>query len=339
MRKVGFVLFVMMLSFFSCIALSKGNVEFKSNESENKVDVYIDGTLFTSYVYSNDLKKPVLYPIFTPSGKFVTRGYPIDPRPFESVDHPHHIGLWFNFGDVNGVDFWNNSPAVKPADQSKYGTIKLEKLLSLNNKTGELIASSNWEDSSGNVLLNEETIFKFSGEQNLRVIERTTKLTALEEVTFSETKEGMLGLRIDRAFEEPSSKPMKLLDKNGVENDNPVLNNEGVNGVYRNADGLTGGDVWSTRTPWVALRASKDNEIITLVIIDNKENENYPGWSHARGYGLFGINNLGGRDFDKNANPVKKVLMPGEQIAFKHMIVIGGDLTDSEINAMSKSFK
>jgi len=33
------------------------------------------------------------------------------------VDHPHHIGLWFNYGDVNGTDFWNNSDAVKPEER------------------------------------------------------------------------------------------------------------------------------------------------------------------------------------------------------------------------------
>ena len=29
-------------------------------------------------------------------------GFPLDPRPGERVDHPHHVGLWFNYGDVNG---------------------------------------------------------------------------------------------------------------------------------------------------------------------------------------------------------------------------------------------
>ena len=44
----------------------------------------------------------------------VTRGFPLEPRPGERVDHPHHVGLWFNHGDVNGVDFWNNSESLRP---------------------------------------------------------------------------------------------------------------------------------------------------------------------------------------------------------------------------------
>jgi len=47
---------------------------------------------------------------------------------------------------------------------------------------------------------------------------------------------------------------------------------------------------------------------------------------------------LGGRAFDKNATPVKLVLNPGEEVVFRHKVVIGGDLTDESINAMAKLF-
>ena len=39
------------------------------------------------------------------------------------MDHPHHVGLWFNYGDVNGLDFWNNSDAIQPQTRPKMGTI------------------------------------------------------------------------------------------------------------------------------------------------------------------------------------------------------------------------
>jgi len=200
------------------------------------------------------------------------------------------------------------------------------------------VTTSDWVDINGNVILNEETTYIFSGEDNLRTIERITKLTAVEKVIFTENKEGLLGLRLDRAFEEPAQKPEKFLDANGIVTEVPVLNNDGVNGIYRNAEGIKGGDVWGKRSPWVALRAEKEGEVITIVILDHKENPNYPAWSHARGYGLFASNNLGGRAFDKDAAPVKLELEPGEKIIFKHEVVIGGDLTDQNINAIAKLF-
>ncbi len=329
------------LAFFITIAnyAATNKVEFKNDESNKKVEVYIDGKLFTAFIYPDDMEKQSLYPILSASGKIITRGYPMNPRPFERTDHPHHVGLWLNFGDVNGLDFWNNSFAIKPADKPKYGAIKFKKIVSENPKKGELVTSSDWVDNEGNVLLTEETTYIFSGDKNLRTIQRTSKLSAVKEVTFTENKEGLIGLRLDRAFEEPSTKPEKFLDANGNVTEVPLMNNDGVNGVYRNADGVKGGDVWGKRSQWVALRADKEGEILTLVIIDNKNNPNYPAWSHARGYGLFATNNLGGRAFDKNADPVKIVLTPGQQIVFKHQVIIGGDLTDAEINKMAKEFK
>ena len=94
------------------LAGSDKGVQVTVKEAERRVDVTIDGQPFTAYVWPTSLKKPVLYPIRTAKGTLVTRGFPLDPRPGERVDHPHHVGLWFNYGDVNGIDFWNNSDAI-----------------------------------------------------------------------------------------------------------------------------------------------------------------------------------------------------------------------------------
>ncbi|MCX6308716.1 MAG: PmoA family protein, partial [Bacteroidia bacterium] len=204
---------------------------------------------------------------------------------------------------------------------------------------GELVTSSDWVDATNKVLLNEVSTFRFDGNAKIRTIERTAKLTPVVPITFTENKEGMIGLRVDRAFEEPSTKPEKFLDAKGIVTEVPVLNNEGVNGVYRNAEGVQGANVWAKRSPWVALRAQKEGETITIVIMDNPANPNYPGWSHARGYGLFALNNLGGRIFEPTTAEVKMTLKPGESITFKYKVVIGGDLTDAQINEMAKQFK
>ncbi len=88
-----------------------------------RVDVSIDGRPFTSYIYPASLEKPVLYPIRTARGTLVTRGFPLEPRPGERTDHPHHVGHWFNYGDVNGYDFWGHSTETPAAQKPKMGTI------------------------------------------------------------------------------------------------------------------------------------------------------------------------------------------------------------------------
>ncbi|MGD9930844.1 MAG: PmoA family protein [Mangrovibacterium sp.] len=312
---------------------------FRNDLQNKKVEVYLDGRFFTSYLYADDLEKQVLYPILSASGKEITRGFPLDPRPFERADHPHHLGLWFNFGDVNGLDFWNNSYAIKPDEKHRYGTIKFNKFVSQDAQKGKLVTLANWVDHNGNILLEEETSYIFQGNKDQKAIGRITKLTAVQPVTFNENKEGLLGIRMDRAFEEPANNPGKFLDANGAVSETPILNNEGVNGVYRNAEGVIGGEVWGKRSPWVALRAEKEGEIITIVVIDHPQNPNYPAWSHARGYGLFATNNLGGRAFDKDANPVQVKLNPGESILFKHQVIIGGDLSPEEIAKLADNFE
>src|SRR5580765_2915326 len=93
------------------------------NEAARRVDVTIGGKPFTSYIWPERLKKPVLYPLRSASGTLVSRGWPFDPRPGERVEHPHHVGLWFDYGDVNGVDFWNNSDTLKPEEAAKMGVV------------------------------------------------------------------------------------------------------------------------------------------------------------------------------------------------------------------------
>src|SRR5690606_18971941 len=72
-------------------------VRFVNDQKDKKVAVFLNGTLFTNYIYDGRTPKPVLYPIITESGRTLTRGFPFEPRSGERVDHPHHVGLWFNY--------------------------------------------------------------------------------------------------------------------------------------------------------------------------------------------------------------------------------------------------
>ncbi|MEX0779907.1 MAG: PmoA family protein [Balneolales bacterium] len=336
MKIILTMIFTLLIS--SASADSNEEIEFRPDEAENKIGVYIGGELFTNFFYPDDMEKPVLYPILTASGKDITRGYPYNPRPFERTDHPHHVGLWLNFGDVNGLDFWNNSFAIDEEDKHRYGSIKFKEVISQDPERGELIVGSDWVDNESNTLLNEETTFIFRETNGVRTIKRTSKLTAAQDAVIKGNKEGLLGLRVDRAFEEPSDSPQRFLDSQGNVTEVRIENTDGVNGVYRNADGQIGGDVWGERSPWVALRAEKDEEVITVTIFDNQNNPYYPAWSHARGYGLFGVNNLGGKGMHDDAEDVEINLSPGESVSFTHLVVVGGDMSDEELTQMFNDF-
>ena len=337
-----FVTGIMVLGLGSCNGSRKG-IEIITNNAQNKVDIIYDGKLFTSYIYPSDLEKPVLYPVCTAKGTVITRGFPRDPRPNERVDHPHHVGLWLNFGDVNGLDFWNNSYAVPAEKKSTFGSIRHRNVVStvILKREAILAVTADWIDHAGKVLLQEDTKFIFSGDGDWRTIERITKLTEQQDtVTFTDNKEGFIAIRMDRAFEEPSDKPEIYLDANGNPTEVKAMNNEGVNGVYRNSEGFEKGEVWGKPTKWVVLSAEKAGEKISIAILDHKNNPGYPAHSHARGYGLFSTNNLGQKVFDEKASPIALTLKPGVSTEFKHMIIVktGGFATDDELNQKFAAF-
>lgn len=336
------VLFFTFSSFAQQSKVNSKGVSIISLEKEKRVDVYLDGKLFTSYIYPENLDKPVLFPVRTSGGTLVSRGFPLEPRAGERVDHPHHIGLWFNYGDVNGLDFWNNSYAIPANEKHKYGSVVHSKILKITSGTREglLSVQCNWVNHKKEVLLTEETSFIFSGDKDTRKIVRITKLTANTDVKFGDNKEGLFAFRVDRAFEQPSDKPEVFTDASGKATNVPALNNEGVNGVYRSSEGKEKDAVWGTQANWVSLSAVKDNDSISLCMFDHPANFGYPAHWHARGYGLFSVNNIGSKVFNSSHKESQIFLKNGQSVTFKHMFIVksNGFATDKELNEEWTSF-
>lgn len=313
------------------------------NKDENRIDVLVDGKPFTSYIYPNDIMKPVLYPLRSADGLLITRGWPLDPRPGERVDHPHHVGLWLNYGDVNGLDFWNNSTSIAADKKDRYGTIRHRSVrkMSADNDKAILEVTADWQKPDGTNLLREDTRFVFSGKGNMRTIERITTLTALkEDVAFKDNKEGVIGIRLARELEHPSNKPEVFTDASGKATAVAKLNNEGVSGKYRSSEGKEGDDVWGTRGKWVNLNGVIDSKPVSLVILDHPANVGYPTYWHARGYGLFAANPLGQKEFSKGKEVLDFKLPAGKSVTFRYKVLInsGSHLSDDQVDSEFSKF-
>jgi len=300
-------------------------VEVVAREADRRVDVTVDGKPFTSYVWPTTLKKPTLYPLRAASSVVVTRGWPLDPRPGERVDHPHQVGLWFDHGDVNGLDFWNNSDAIPAARADKMGTILHRAVRGAKSGRGEgtLDVTAEWVNSQGKPLLREDTRFVFRAADGLRAIDRITTLTALDApVTFTDNKEGLIGLRVARALEQPANTPEVFTDAAGHATTVPMLNNDGVTGHYRSSEGLEGDSVWGTRGRWTMLTGEVNGAPVTLAILDHPKNVGFPTYWHARGYGLFAANPLGTKVFSNGKEELNLRLAPGQATTFRYRVLI-----------------
>lgn len=315
-------------------------ISFSDKSNEKRIDVLVDGELFTSYQWPAHVYKPVLYPIISAAGSTITRGFPLATREGERNDHRHQVGNWLNYGNVNGYDFWGNGHnGQRSPNGGEIRHIAIEEQSSGQGKAS-LSAKASWLDPEGKELLSEKTVYEFIARDSIRIIDRITTLTATDSVRFNDTKEGMFGLRVARQLELPSGDEVVLTDASGKARNEKDKSNTGVTGNYRSSEGISGEAVWGTRARWMNLSGTIGGEKVSVVISDHPQNLSYPTWWHARGYGLFSANPLGAKDFTKGSEEMNFSLAPHDSVTFKYRIVIasGTHLTDSQINLLADEF-
>jgi hypothetical protein len=279
--------------------------------------------------------------VYASSGTEITRGFPLNPREGESTDHRHQVGIWLNYGNVNGLDFWGNGSEGKWGVRS--GEIKhlnIEKMTVENGKAS-LISNESWVDSVGDEILSEKTEYHFMTSGSTRIIDRITTLTATKDtVKFKDTKEGMFGIRVARQLQLPTKEDIVLKESKGGTTTVKALANDYITGNYRSSEGIAGDAVWGTRARWMDLYGRIGKEVVSLVVCDHPKNQSYPTYWHARGYGLFSANPLGVYDFTQGKETLNFMIPAGNSATFRYRVIVtsGADLTDSEINSYSDEF-
>lgn len=341
-RRGLFAAFILTGMILNAQSSKEKGVKLVNAEDKQRVDVFINGNFFTSYRYPRNIEKSFLFPVYSPDGTVITRGYPLEPRKGDRVDHPHHIGLWFNYGNVNGLDFWNNSSEIAADKKDLYGHIVHKKInIIAGGRRGILEVVLDWNDNKGNTILTENCRYIFEGDKNSRTIDHISTLTAVAgQVTFGDSKEGMFAIRVDRAFEMASNESLVFIDDKGNPTTIKAIDNKGVTGMYVSSNGLKGDSVWGTKNDWVILNGTKNNVTISLAIFDNPKNPGYPAYAHARGYGLFSINNFGQNSYDPKQEKRSYIIEKGKPVTLYHRFYIqsGSELTAEKATRIFKEF-
>jgi len=288
-------------------------------KDENRINVMIDGKLFTSYLYGDNMAKPALVPVRTPSGIEVTRRHPLVEMKGGTNDHLHHVGIFFAVDGVNGTRFWNN---VEPPPQIKH--IKITDMAG-GDTQGKLTVVSHWIDEEHKVVLEENRTMLFlpAEYQHEYAIDFSLDLTAVaDEVVFDDTEEGVFAIRLADCLRERRSKrlrPGEPLPEESIEG----------TGMYFSSNGdETAGQIWGKRARWVALQGIRESKIIGVAILNHPESINYPTYWHVRSYGLFSANPLGQGDFQRQSKykknpiiPLRLTLKKGQTAHFRFMVI------------------
>jgi hypothetical protein len=302
------------------------------DQATRQVDVTVDGEPFTSYCYWEKMYKPVIHPLRAADGRIYSRSFPVAMVVGERVDHPHHLSHWFNYGDINGIDYWGTSDSVN-LDSGHYGRIVHRSVdaISGGEGSGLLEVTMDWQTLEGKKQLTEHDKIYFRAEGDIRIIDRVITLTAADEkIVFGDTKEGSFGIRLTRSLEEPTDQPLRFVDEHGDITEVAQLNNEGVDGSYLSSEGMVDEkDVWGTAAKWCILSGTVDGQPATVGIFGHPDNPTYPTYWHARGYGLFAANPFGWKTFTDGEKELNFALEPGQSATFRFRIVLGTDKLDA----------
>ncbi len=245
-------------------------------ETNDVIRVELDGHLFTEYHFRG-VSRPFLYPILSASGDHLTRRWPQETVPGEEHDHPHHHGLWWAHGAVNGEDFWSEVDGAGKTVHQSFAEISSGSL------RGELISRNRWIDKKGNIVASDERTMRFYPPQgNNRVMDFSITIFATAgDLVLGDTKEGSMAIRV--------AESMRVKKSDGT---------AGL-GLLVNREGLQNGSVWGTHSAWCDYSGPVGGSIQGVAIFDHPSNPRHPSTWHARDYGLFAVNPFGLHDFEK----------------------------------------
>lgn len=233
------------------------------------LDVRINNELFTRYDTTTGPNKPYFYPLNGPDGKRISRGYPLESIPGEtSKDHPHHRGLWFTHGEVNGEDFWSEEKRAAKTVPKGFTSVQRGAIY------GFFEAKAEWIATNGKKVLDDTRQVTIYNTGEGRLMDFDIALKAEGPVVFGDTKEGSLGIRL--------ADSMRLAGGGGH-----IVNSAGIK------DGLT----WGKRAEWVDYFGPVGGETVGIAILDHPDNLRHPTYWHVRDYGLFAANPFGVHDF------------------------------------------
>jgi hypothetical protein len=307
----------------SLLPTARADISFETQPE--KVRVLIDGQLFTEYRHSPAPK--VFYaPLLGPQKEHFTRQWPwsLEGPEQEAKDHPHHRGMWFSHGSVNGIDFWGETGKPLPAN-AKAPRIEHESVLEASGgKTqGTLRTRQKWVAPDQSIPLHSEhTLRVFQPEGKQRMFDWEIRLIAGDApVVLGDTKEGTAAIRMTETLR------IKTADKKAGA------------GHMLNSEGQKDSDVWGKPAKWVHAFGPLENTPGGILFMEHPSNRLGHRW-HARDYGLFAHNPFANKGmFPSETESGAYTLEPKKDILFRYRIVLHtGELDEASATKLFETY-
>ncbi len=259
------------------------------------------GRELTRYHFGPSLKRPFLYPIFSPGRHRLTRmGHPHDPD-----GHRHHNSVWISHHDVGGVDFWSDGgPArivCQRVEQYEDGPVE-----------ASLLSTNAWQDAERKTLLLERRrvgVRPLEGGEWFLSIDLQFEAPSGASVTIGQTPFGMIGVRM--------AKTIGVHDGGGR-----ILNSEAA----RNEE-----EVFRKPARWVDYSGPVAGGVTGgIALLDHPANPDHPTPFHVRNDGWMGACLTLNRPL---------VVQPGEPLRLRYGLWIHSGVPNSEaIDARWQAF-
>lgn len=290
---------------------------FSIKETDFGLTVKYDGELVTNYIV-NQANKPYLWPFIGPTGKPMTRAYPMENVDGEQHDHPHHRSIWFGHQNVGGFDTWlelrtgteKNLDGEKLAEFKKkmgYTVHREFTRLAADEKRALIKVKNDYLGSDGQKLMSDERTMIIRKNRNQVVLDFDITLIAeYGDIEIGDIKDAGVNVRI------PSVMALK----------------EGKGGRIINSEGIRDGDTWSKRAAWVDYHGPLEGEHVGIAFFNHPSSFRHPTPWHVRDYGLFTANAFGFNSLDKSREDKSFTLAEGTRVLLKHRIVFHKGDTD-----------
>ena len=340
-------LFTVLCTAYSVLGTPSSAADVVVTKTDTHLEFKAGDTLIAKYQYAGTvqvekgdgtkpLAKPFFYPLNAPDGTTVTRGWPmVRGTAGEKIDHFHQKSAWFCHGDVipegivlktksgdkrvHGVDFWSEGA----------GHGRIVSIHVADPKVGSVVTHNEWRTADAVSILDEtRTIAVTALPAGFLIILDIDLHANVCPVTFGDTKEGSMGVRVSDEFR---------LEKDG--STGVVTSSDGTSAKGKTKDNLP---MWGQLAAWHDYSGTVGGKPVGLTIFADPKNSHPSAW-HTRAYGLMAANPFGRAD---SAFPAMKgktdlvKLAKGEHLKLRFGLYSHtGDVTNGKVAEAYAAFQ